>query len=117
MDTFLLVLVACVCSSLGTGVGCVYLILRPGGFLERLDAARDQRINSLLESSSVLKTEMVQLESQVRANQHLVTTVTDAIGTRMTSFESRFGKYAAKTEKQQMIDEAFALARNSNNGG
>lgn len=116
METFLLVFAACVLSVVGTGVGCLYLVMRSGGLLERLDGARSQRLNSLSASCLDLETQMVNLETTVQANQQLVTTVTNAIGTRMASFESRFGKYAAKTEKQVMIEQAFSKARQLNNG-
>ncbi len=116
MAPFLLVFAACVFSVVSTAVGCLYLILRPGGLMERLDAVRDLRLTSLSEASTDLSGKMAKLESQVAANQHLVTTVTTALQTRMVSFESRFGKYAAKTEKAQLIDEAFATARQQTNG-
>ncbi len=114
MEWFIWVLLASVLSTIGSGIGVAWLILRPSGVLERLQAAADTRVNTLSQSCEDLNTRMVNIEAELTAAKGLVTTSIDAIGSRMSSFESRYGKLTKETERQRQIEEAFAIARTQN---
>jgi len=88
-----------------------WLFLRPAGVLERLYVHRDQEVKSLHGTITDLSGMVQRLELTTQTLEGVMDTKISLLNTRMSSFESRYGKQSKKEEQKRLQEQIWSSVR------
>lgn len=96
----------------------MWLSFSKGGVIERSILEKVGNIRALEETVSELQIKFVKLDADNAGVQEKFSHLESNLRNRMTSFESRWGKQAARNDKEALKEAVFGPAPNqSTNGG